>query len=175
MLRQCVSHLAKTLEVFEERSFWRGGASSRWIRRKSSRTQSHVSLLTFAQAFKSHRISLRYTNMESHNILCEGETYHETIRKSFLNLRMEIPMTPRYLLLQLAFYAVNNSVESHGLVQCSQCSECFHKYLHSMAQLRFPKTSECKSFLASAREGYAKLIAKNRIGLGLGRCSFRGG
>lgn len=70
----------------------------------------------FDSACKFHSITLRRANAEIHISLGKGETYHNELRNMFMKLHSEYPTAPRAQLLLLSVFAMNTSVNEHGLI-----------------------------------------------------------
>lgn len=83
----------------------------------------------FSNFFAANHIRLRHTGVESHNSLGEGKKYHDGLRKVFQTLRMEKPTAHKVFLLQLSDFAINTSVNMHGLIPMPLVYACRPGYL----------------------------------------------
>lgn len=120
----------------------------------------------FSKMCDLHDITLRHTNVESHNSLGEGETYHHGVRKVFNKLRHGHPSVERGVLLQLSIFAINSSVNEHGLIPLLLAYGMLPRLPGVRGTGPLTRDERLKA-LEIARDEYAQLIAQRRIKLGL--------
>ena len=126
-----------------------------------------------SQQFQSicdyHGIELRKTPTEQHNALGIGEKYHGALRKVFFKLRMDNPSmeVKSELLLQMAVFAINTSINPFGLIPTVLVYGLLPRMPGVENSGPLPQEQRFK-VIQEARDEYAQWVAQMRVKLGLG-------
>lgn len=106
-------------------------------------------------------ISIQYSGVESHNSIGNGERYHQPLRRIYNKIALENPSLKPETSLKLAIKAINDTMNSEGLVPSLLVFGCLPRFPGS--NTNYPIQKDRFEALKTARAEMEQITAELRI------------